>query len=96
MYGLIGRIKVTEGNRDELAAILTGIGDLPGCLSYIVANDADDPDSLWVTEVWESKQAHADSLSLPQVQAAIAQGRPLIAGFETRIETGPVGGIGLS
>ena len=68
---------------------------MPGCRSYIVAMDATDPDSLWVTEVWESKQAHADSLSLPEVQEAIAKGRPLIAGFGTRVETDPVGGIGL-
>ena len=95
MYGLIGRIKATSGRRNELAAILAGMGAMPGCLSHIVAEDADDPDSLWVTEVWESKQAHAGSLSLPAVQDAIARGRSFIAGFETRIETIPVGGIGL-
>lgn len=95
MYGLIGQIKAVPGKRDELAGILAGMGEMPGCASYIVATDPDDPDSLWVTEVWESKQAHADSLELPAVQAAIAEGRPLIAGFGTRIETEPVGGIGL-
>lgn len=95
MYGLIGEIKAAPGRRDDLAKILGGIGEMPGCLSYVVANDPDDPDSLWVTEVWESKQAHADSLELPDVQQAIARGRPFIAGFGTRIETEPVGGIGL-
>ena len=68
---------------------------MPGCLSYVVAKDPDDPDSLWVTEVWESAEAHAASLQLPDVQAAIGRGRPLIAGFESRFETTPVGGIGL-
>jgi quinol monooxygenase YgiN len=68
---------------------------MPGCLSYIVANDATDAESLWVTEVWESQDAHQDSLTLPEVQAAIAKGRPFIAGFGTRVETDPVGGIGL-
>ena len=95
MYGLIGQIASAPGKRDELAAILAGMGSMPGCLSYVVANDSTDPDALWVTEIWESKQAHADSLSLPDVQAAIAKGRPLIAGFETRVETEPVGGVGL-
>lgn len=32
---------------------------------------------------------------LPAVQAAIAKGRPMIAGFSSRVETQPVGGIGL-
>ena len=35
------------------------------------------------------------SLQLPEVQAAIAKGRPLIAGFDSRAETTVLGGIGL-
>ena len=95
MYGLIGRIRAVDGGRDELAAILAGMGEMPGCQSYVVAGDDSDPDALWVTEVWESPEAHAASLGLPSVQAAIERGRPLIAGFEQRIETRPIGGIGL-
>ncbi len=95
MYGLIGKIAAVSGGRDELAGILSGMGAMPGCLSYIVATDPADEDGLWVTEVWESAEAHAASLQLPAVQAAISRGRPLIAGLESRVETTPVGGIGL-
>ncbi|MDX2344346.1 MAG: putative quinol monooxygenase [Acidimicrobiia bacterium] len=95
MYGFIGQIVAEPGRRDALASILVDMSSMPGCLSYIVANDTADPDALWVTDVWESRQAHAESLNLPDVQAAIAAGRPLIAGFENRVETEPVGGIGL-
>ena len=95
MYGLIGRIRAVDGGRDELAAILAGMGEMPGCLSYVVAGDDSDPDALWVTEVWESPEAHTASLGLPAVKAAIERGRPLIAAFEQRIETRPIGGIGL-
>jgi quinol monooxygenase YgiN len=95
MYGLIGSIRATPGSRDELASILAGIGSMPGCLTYIVATDSSSDDLVWVTEVWESREAHAASLELPGVQAAIAQGRPLIAGFDQRIETDPIGGSGL-
>ena len=84
------------GERDRLAAIMLGIGPMPGCESYIVARDPEDPTGLWITEVWESAAAHAASLALPAVQAAIEVGRPLIAGFETRVETEPVGGLGLA
>lgn len=96
MYGLIGQITAVAGKRDELATPLAGMAEMPGCLSYVVARDVNDPDALWVTEVWESRQAHEDSLGLPNVQAAITAGRPLIAGFENRTETQPVGGVGLS
>ena len=97
MFGLIGRITATPGARDALVAILApGDGSMPGCLSYIAARDPKHLDAIYVTEAWESRDAHAASLKLPSVQAAIAKGRPLIAGFETIAETEPVGGIGLS
>jgi quinol monooxygenase YgiN len=96
MYGLIGKIIANEGKRDELIDILVnGATGMSGCLSYIVAKDESDPNSLWVTEVWESKEDHAASLSLPSVQEAITQGKPLIAGFGERFETTPIGGHGI-
>jgi quinol monooxygenase YgiN len=96
MYGLIGKISTTPGQRDALLDILlAGTTRMPGCLSYIIAKDAADADGLWVTEVWDSQDSHRASLQLPAVQAAIAKGRPLIAGFSSRVETAPVGGVGL-
>lgn len=96
MYGLIGKLVATDGDREELAAILLeGSAEMPGCLSYVVAKDAEDENALWVTEVWESQASHQGSLSLPSVQAAIGKGKPLIAGFGDRHVTAPVGGHGL-
>jgi quinol monooxygenase YgiN len=96
MYGMLGRMKAVPGKRDQLLALLLdSSAGMPGCLSYIVAKDLKDPDALWVTEAWDSKEHHDASLKLPQVQAAIAKARPLIAGFDSRAETEPVGGVGL-
>ncbi len=95
MYGLIGKIIATPGCRDDLAAILAGIGPMPGCLTYVVAHDPSDRNGVWVTEVWESAEAHEASLQQPEVSEAIARGRPLITRFEHRFETEPVGGLGL-
>lgn len=101
-YGLIGKMIAVEGKREALMDILInnvsgmqGTPQMPGCLSYIVAKDMEDANALWVTEVWESQEAHQASLSLPSVQAAIAEGRPLIAGFGERFETTPIGGHGI-
>jgi quinol monooxygenase YgiN len=97
MYGLIGKMKAVPGQRDMLISILMdGIWSMPGCLSYIVAHDPTDQDSIWITEVWTSQTSHQESLALPSVQKAIALGRPLIAGFGERFETIPIGGHGLS
>ncbi|HAF40203.1 MAG TPA: antibiotic biosynthesis monooxygenase [Sphingobium sp.] len=93
-YGLIGQMLSLPGKRDELAAILAeATGAMPGCLSYVVAFDSANPDAIWITEVWDSRESHAASLKLPAVRAAIAQARPIIAGFGQRFETVPVAGI---
>lgn len=95
MYGLIGKMRAQPGQRDALIAILLeGTAAMPGCLNYGIAKDKADPDALWITETWDSQASHKASLSLPSVQAAIAKGRPLIAGFGERFETEPVGGHG--
>lgn len=97
MYGLIGKVNAVAGKRDELLrAMLSGTADMPGCLSYVIALDTEDPDALWITEVWDTKESHAGSLALPQVKATISVARPLIAGFSNRVETIPMGGHGLS
>lgn len=96
MYGLIGKAKTVEGKRDEfIKLLLEGTGDMPGCLSYIIAKDPADANAVWITEVWDSKESHEASLKLPAVQAAITKGRPMIAGFGERFITEPVGGYGL-
>jgi quinol monooxygenase YgiN len=96
MYGLIGKLITVEGRRDALLAILTqGTANMPGCRSYIVAKDNVDPNGVWITEVWDSKESHDASLSLPSVRDAISRGRPLIARFETSVVTEPVGGYGV-
>lgn len=97
MYGLIGKMKVVPGQRDALIAILLeGTDGMPGCLSYVIAQDPTDADAIWITEVWDSQDSHRASLSLPAVQHAISRGKPLIAGFGERFETRPVGGHGLT
>lgn len=97
MYGLIGKMTAEPGKRDDLVAVLLeGVAGMPGCLSYVVARDPADPDALWITEVWDSRESHKASLALPAVREAIERGRPMIASFgPERFETEPVGGHGL-
>lgn len=69
MYGLVSQLKTKPGQRDALAKILLdGTQAMPGCLSYIVANDPTNADALWVTEVWDSAHSHKASMGLPKVQ----------------------------
>ncbi len=97
MYGLIGKMRAARGQRDAVMdVLLASTGALPGCLSYIIASDPADADAIWVTEVWtDQPKATRPRCSLPEVQAAIAKARPIIAGFEFQVETQPAGGFGL-
>jgi quinol monooxygenase YgiN len=96
MYGLISKLAVVPGKRDEMIAILSeGAAKMPGCFSYIVAKDSSDENAIWVTEVWDNAASHDASLSLPSVRNAMVRGKALIAGFEKVATTKPVWGIGL-
>jgi len=96
MYGLIGSMTAVPGRRDDLIAILTeAVSDMPGCLSYVVAKESRDEATVWVTEVWDSKDSHDASLSLPSVTKAISAARPMISAFGNQVITAPVGGYGL-
>lgn len=90
-FGMVGKMKAQPGKRAELIAILgSGTGAMPGCRAYLIAEDAKDPDAIWITEIWDDAASHKASLQLPAVRDAIAKGRPLIAGFELSAETRPV------
>jgi quinol monooxygenase YgiN len=96
MWGLIAKITLVPGKRDEMIEILKeSAADMPGCLSYVVAKDAVDEDTIWVTEVWDSMASHDASLSLPAVKNAIPRGKTMISNFERIAVTSPVWGAGL-
>ena len=99
LYGMHGRIVAQPGHGDELAAILreaaAGLEADPNCLLYVVSRAADDRDSIWVTEAWTDRAAHAASLDDPAARELIARARPIIASFADRAELVPEGGKGL-
>ena len=97
-YGLFGKLQAHPGQGDALAGLLLGSGNanMPGCELYVINRSPEDPDAIWVYEVWESKEAHAASLQLESVRDTIQLAMPLIAGFSDRVELLPVGGQGLA
>jgi quinol monooxygenase YgiN len=97
-FATYGKITAQPGKRDELAAILLeasrGMEDVDGCRLYIVNIPEDDPNTIWVTELWRDAEAHDASLRDERAIALIRKARPLIAGAES-IRLKPVGGKGL-
>jgi quinol monooxygenase YgiN len=98
-YGYNGSMKTHPGKRDDVVAILLGgvdgLGQV-GCLQYTVAIAPDDEVTIWVSEVWESEEAHAASLELAETKAAIAKAMPLLTGEFAMSATEVRGGLGLA
>lgn len=79
----MGTLQTRTGHRDEVVTILTRNNpDLvdAGCLLYELGVDDDEPDSVFVAELWASAEAHRASLSLDSVRAAITEALPLLTG----------------
>ncbi|MEK3883535.1 antibiotic biosynthesis monooxygenase [Paenibacillus sp. PL2-23] len=96
-YSMTGKLIAQPGKREELAHILLqaaqGLEDNEDCQLYLVNLDENNPDAIWVMELWTSAEAHAQSLKNPSTVALIQGARPLIAGIEP-IKLRPVGGKG--
>jgi quinol monooxygenase YgiN len=97
-YGYLGTMRTQPGLRDEVVRTLVdGVDALTaaGCRLYVVSVSVEDPDCIWVNEVWESKEKHDASLDLPQVREAIQATMPKLTGEFTSQELHVIGGLGV-
>ncbi|MDI4645964.1 putative quinol monooxygenase [Cohnella hashimotonis] len=97
-FAMFGKLTALPGKRGELADMMLASGDtlsgMDGCIYYIVHEAEEEPDVLWITELWESREAHAASLQNEQVRELIGRCMPLIA-EAGGIKVKPIGGKGL-
>jgi len=82
-YGLYGKLQAQAGKGKELGEILLKAAKLmenaKGCILYIVNKEVGNPDSVYIIEVWESKEDHDKSLGVPGVSELIKQALPILA-----------------
>nr|WP_232049976.1 antibiotic biosynthesis monooxygenase [Actinoplanes sp. OR16] len=91
-------MKAKSGQRDEVVKILlSGAGGLraAGAHIYVVGVADTDDQTIFVNEVWESKEHHDASLRLPETRAAIATAMPMLTGEFSSSEATIVGGLGV-
>lgn len=82
-FANVGTLGTLPGKRDEVVAILTRPNKElrnAGCLLYEVGTNDDEPNTVFVAELWESADAHQESLQLASVRAAIGEAMPLLSG----------------
>ena len=96
---LLNRLTARPGQRQRLVEILLESGKLfddnPACLLYLVSESADDPNLVWVVDLWTSQEAHAEALKAPELRPFVEQAMPLLEGAPEQFEVRPVGGKGL-
>ena len=98
-YGLYGKLQAQAGKGQELSEILLKAAKLmeqaKGCILYIVSKAANNPDAVYVMEVWDSKEDHDNSLKLPGVPELISQAMPILDGKPEGITLEVLGGKGI-
>lgn len=98
-FGMFGKLTTDPQNRDTLVGILTQAATFlqsdDECQMYIVNKDADDDGAVWVIELWQSKEAHDQSLTRPEIRHLIEKALPILKDGSQSVTVIPVGGKGL-
>ncbi|WP_055588307.1 putative quinol monooxygenase [Streptacidiphilus griseoplanus] len=83
MFSVYGRMTALPGRRDELIAVLRdgfrAGGYDTGLLNYSINTAFDDPDTIWLTQLWINKEAHDATTRSEPVAAVSSQVPPLLA-----------------
>ena len=99
-YALLNKLTAKPDQRQQVVDILLESGmllfpDNPDCHMYMVSEATEDPNVIWVTDVWTSKESHEEALKAPELRPYVEKSMPLLEGMPEQIEIRPVGGIGL-
>lgn len=100
MYLLQGKMTALAGKSNELADILLEASKLvstaKGCKLYVIGKDKHDSDSVFVTEIWDSKENHDNSLNVEGVRELITRAMPILSGQPSKgQELEILGGAGI-
>lgn len=93
------RMVAQPGQGDALAETLLrvadGLREAPGCELYVINLSADEPDTVWVTEVWADEDASNTALSSGLGEVGIGDVLELLGGPPELVDLRPLGGPGL-
>ncbi|GAB2872512.1 hypothetical protein GCM10027176_87580 [Actinoallomurus bryophytorum] len=83
MFSVYGRMTAVSGRRDELVALLQegfrAGGDDSGLLTYSINTAPEDPDTIWMTQLWIDKAAHDATTRSEAVATVTRRLPPLLA-----------------
>jgi len=96
---LLNRLTAKPDQRQRVVEILLESGKLfddnPACLLYLVSEASDDPNLVWVIDLWTNQEAHTEALKAPELRQFVEQAMPLLEGMPEQIVVRPIGGKGM-
>ncbi|MCB5235605.1 putative quinol monooxygenase [Niallia circulans] len=99
-FSLFNKFIVQEGEKEKMIDFLLeaaeSMGNLDECEIYLVNISENEPNSVYVYEVWANEDAHQASLSLEATQRLISRAKPIITGMERISTLMTKGGKGIS
>ena len=96
-HGFHATITAAPGKGDALVKLLLAAPSLGNddCLVFLVGRSAQNPDMVFVTEGWSSREAHGRFFGSDAAKAYVAELTPLVAGESIYVDEVPVGGKAL-
>ena len=93
-FGVIAHLTSQAGKRDAMIGALTGLIGMKGNISFVIAKDGKNENGIYITEIWESKEAHDAALGTDQFKAAFGKAAPMMGGApDLQADTWPVAGV---
>ena len=99
-YLLHNKLSAKAGQANALADILIEASQLvstaKGCHLYVISKEETSPNDVFVTEIWDSKEDHDNSLKVEGVRELIMKAMPILDGQPQKgQELELLGGIGV-
>jgi quinol monooxygenase YgiN len=102
MVGRYVKMTARSGQGDVLARMMLEVArslqGTDGCLLYAINRVVEQPEAVWVTELWRDQEAVDASLAVLQTDAGrarLGEVMALLEGPPERIDLQPLGGVGL-
>lgn len=98
-YALYTHFTASPGKGKSLVNVLMKANRIcsnaDGCRLYIINQEIDNADSIWVTELWDSEEDHSISLALDGCKELVIEAGHLLARAPEQIELKALAGKGV-
>lgn len=95
-HGLVNKLTAKPGKREQVVQILIEseriFDDNPACQMYLVTESTEDPEVIWVIDLWSNAEEHSEALKAPELKPFVQEAMGLLEGVPEQIAVHPVGG----